>query len=303
MSDLEKIREIKRLSGQAQTQGLDESVIEKFLQADDNLSQVINTAYLAFHQLYSEDETKRLLLKGEAELVQLLQAGIVNFYDLHAVNPYVPIAALGPWLVTSHGAVLHDSGGYGMLGLGQNHPNVLSALNQQQVIANVMTASFSQKKMIDALHGEVGSTRGKRTAPYEFLFLNSGSEGVTLASRLSDLNAFHQTKVGAKHQGKSCRFISLKGSFHGRTDRPAQVSDSCQPIYKSSLMSFQDKNNLVTIAPNDIQALEQAFMDAEQEGVFIEAMFMEPVMGEGAPGLSITPEFYQKAPSTALFSF
>ena len=44
--------------------------------------------------------------------------GIVNFYPEDAVNPYVALAARGPWIVTSKGAVLHDSGGYGMLGLG-----------------------------------------------------------------------------------------------------------------------------------------------------------------------------------------
>ena len=97
MSDLEKVREIKRLSGQADTIGLDESVIEQFLKHDNKLSQAINSAYLKFHQLYIEDETKRLLLKSEAELVNELQSGIVNFYDPHSINPYVPIAANGRW--------------------------------------------------------------------------------------------------------------------------------------------------------------------------------------------------------------
>ena len=42
----------------------------------------------------------------------------MNFYADDAVNPYVAIAARGPWVVTLKGAVLHDSGGYGMLGFG-----------------------------------------------------------------------------------------------------------------------------------------------------------------------------------------
>ena len=35
-----------------------------------------------------------------------------------AVTPFVPLAARGPWVVTLHGAVIHDNGGYGMLGAG-----------------------------------------------------------------------------------------------------------------------------------------------------------------------------------------
>src|SRR5262249_1008977 len=37
------------------------------------------------------------------------------------------------------------------------------------------------------------------------------------------------------------------------------------------------------------------FAWADQNGVFFEAMLMEPVMGEGDPGKAITPEFYETA--------
>ncbi|MDP0881067.1 hypothetical protein, partial [Klebsiella variicola] len=47
-----------------------------------------------------------------------IQEGCVNFYAGDAVNPYVALTARGPWVVTLKGAVLHDSGGYGMLGFG-----------------------------------------------------------------------------------------------------------------------------------------------------------------------------------------
>ena len=46
-------------------------------------------------------------------MVQTLQEGYVNFYNPDALMPYVPLAAKGPWIVTLHGAVIHDSGGYG----------------------------------------------------------------------------------------------------------------------------------------------------------------------------------------------
>jgi L-lysine 6-transaminase precursor (EC 2.6.1.36) len=46
---------------------------------------------------------------------------------------------------------------------------------------------------------------------------------------------------------------------------------------------------------NDIDALVQAFDQAAQNNEFIESLFMEPVMGEGNPGVALTPEFYAKA--------
>ena len=41
--------------------------------------------------------------------------------------------------------------------------------------------------------------------------------------------------------------------------------------------------------------LRQVFADADAQGFFIEAMFIEPVMGEGDPGKAVTPEFYALA--------
>ena len=118
---------------------------------------------------------------------------------------------------------------------------------------------------------------------------------MTVAARFSDINAKRLTAPGARHEGKQVKFLGLQGAFHGRTDRPAQVSDSCLPKYRKNLRSFAGRNNLVTVLPNDVAALEQAFADAERDGVFFEAMFLEPVMGEGNPGLAVTPEYYAAA--------
>src|SRR3546814_7769991 len=45
----------------------------------------------------------------------------------------------------------------------------------------------------------------------------------------------------------------------------------------------------------DIDALKQVFADADAKGWFIEAMFLEPVMGEGDPGRSVPVDFYNAA--------
>ena len=52
---------------------------------------------------------------------------------------------------------------------------------------------------------------------------------------------------------------------------------------------------MLTVAPYDVEQLRKAFADAERNGWFIEAMFLEPVMGEGDPGRAVTVEFYRAA--------
>jgi acetylornithine/succinyldiaminopimelate/putrescine aminotransferase len=37
------------------------------------------------------------------------------------------------------------------------------------------------------------------------------------------------------------------------------------------------------------------FQIADENGIFFDSFFIEPVLGEGTPGLSITPEFYEQA--------
>jgi acetylornithine/succinyldiaminopimelate/putrescine aminotransferase len=61
------------------------------------------------------------------------------------------------------------------------------------------------------------------------------------------------------------------------------------------LASFRDEKSLITVDPYNVEQLRQAFADADKNGWFIEAMFLEPVMGEGDPGRGVTPEFYAAA--------
>ena len=121
---------------------------------------------------------------------------------------------------------------------------------------------------------------------------NSGSEAIALAARLSDINAKLQTDPGARHEGRTIKLLALKGAFHGRTHRPAQFSDSTRASYEAHLASFRSRDNLITVEPNDSAGLREAFDRARSEGWFIEAVFIEPVMGEGNPGLAVTREFY-----------
>ncbi|EQD63155.1 L-lysine 6-aminotransferase, partial [mine drainage metagenome] len=94
---------------------LDEASLYGF--ADDaSLIAAVDEAVAAFAQLKSE--MPEFVALDEHEQIQRAQSGFVNFYPDDAVNPYIALAARGPWLITLKGAVLHDNGGYGMLGFG-----------------------------------------------------------------------------------------------------------------------------------------------------------------------------------------
>ena len=116
-----------------------------------------------------------------------------------------------------------------------------------------------------------------------------------MAARITDLHAHRQTRPGARHAGRRVRWLSLEGSFHGRTDPAARVSGVTLDVYRRHLASFRDEGRLTLVEPNDRAAVLAAFRAAEDEGTFFEGFFIEPVMGEGRSGLALTPEFYELA--------
>ena len=289
---METLNAIRKFAGSRQTVGIDDATLERFLAIDPSLRRAIDDAGRIHDTLKAEFGD--LLAGDEATTSAELQSEFVNFYPANTVNPYIAMAAAGPWIVTSHGAVVHDNGGYGMLGAGHSPRAVMDAMGETHVMANVMTPNFSQKRFARMLKEEVGTTRG--ACPFDrFICMNSGSESVTVAFRIADVNAKNKTAEDGPHAGKTIKILSLEGSFHGRTDRPAQASDSCLGKYKSVLASHAANNNLITVKPNDVTELRRAFAQAEADDVFIEMMLVEPVMGEGDPGVAITREFYDAA--------
>jgi acetylornithine/succinyldiaminopimelate/putrescine aminotransferase len=167
-------------------------------------------------------------------------------------------------------------------------------MSRRHVMANIMTANFSQLRMSNALRKEIGQSLEQ--CPYDgFLCLNSGSEAVSLGARISDINAQLATGNEGAFAGKKIKHIALAGSFHGRTDRPAHYSDSTRAVYRKHLASFQGEDALLTVEPNNTEHLRQVYEQTIADGFFIESMFIEPVMGEGNPGQAITRDFYDLA--------
>jgi len=292
-ASLDILHSIRNRTGRSSTLGLPDDVILSFIDADPSLKIAIDEADLSFDSLCMESGIDMEAI-DEDSLIHTLQSDFVNFYSAATVNPYVAISARGPWIITSHGAVIHDNGGYGMLGMGHGPDDVISSMQKNWVMANVMTASFSQKRLADRLKKEIGHTREK--CPFDrFICMNSGSESMTVGMRISDVNALKMTGPGGRHEGKPSRMIAIERAFHGRTDRPAQISHSCKDGYDRNLNTFQNRDNLSLIPANDIQALREAFEQAERDDVFIELLAIEPVQGEGAPGLCIDRDFYDEA--------
>jgi acetylornithine/succinyldiaminopimelate/putrescine aminotransferase len=287
---LELLHSLRAASGPAKTTGLPDEVVARFASRDARLVRAIEAAWRARQQMDATwDSFFRL---PEAELCRTLQAGILNFYPKTSVNPYVPLAAEGPWIVTAHGAVLHDSGGYGMLGSGHAPEAVVASLAQPHVMANVMTPSFSQYRLTERLAAEIGRRRG--SCPFgRFVFLNSGSEAVSFACRVADIHAAAQVGPGGPHEGQRVMRLALVDGFHGRTEGPARLSHSCRPAYTRHLASFDGPDGVVFVPMNDEPALERAFSEALDRGVFFEAAFVEPVMGEGVPGLAMSAAYYR----------
>ena len=108
----ELLAPLRAHGGARRTVGLDEATLARFAAKDPQLVAAIEAAATEYAQVRAEFP-ELLELDEDAQTLEV-QSGFVNFYAHDAANPYVALAARGPWLVTLKGAVLYDTGGYGM---------------------------------------------------------------------------------------------------------------------------------------------------------------------------------------------
>lgn len=289
---LKKLNTIAERMGPRSTPGLDPATLAGLIPVFPQLKQAIDEALVVSDAVVSEFPFVTKV--SEMALIDQVQEGYLNFYPMDQRNPYIPAAARGPWLVTLHGAVIHDSGGYGMLGFGHSPESLVKSLATPQVMANVMTAHMSQYRLNQRLRREIGQNRPKGCPYAKFICVNSGSEAMTVAFRISDAHARVVLDEDPKLPRKTM-FLSFQGGFHGRTERPAMISSSSYKNYSTHLESFRNLQVNYTIPPNDIEALRKAYQWAHENNVYFEAMAIEPVMGEGNPGLALDPSFYKVA--------
>jgi len=286
---LQRLAEMKEASGLRMTEGLTNNHLERFLASDPRLAEVIIAAYAAWQKL----DPKTTYKMEEAALITDVFQGLQHLYPEETRQPYVPIAGRGPWMVSMHGAVIHDSGGYGMMGFGHNRREICEAMAEEAVMANHMTPSLEHKYFIKSMRAEIG--RSHKQCPFEsFILMNSGSEANEIALRLCDM---HAGQVGGD---RKVHTLVVQGSFHGRTLAAALITDTTRDAYKDALVmsKLQDVNGMncaLTCEPNNIDQLRHWFKRCEDENCYIQAVFLEGVMGEGNPGEPLDPEFYKVA--------
>ena len=246
----------------------------------------LNTQYV--RNFLKFDKNLNLLLKNKnfnnnIPKISKIQDKIQSFYQDKYVQPFIAYDAQGPWIKTLESNYIYDAGGYGMLGFGHNNDKIMNALSKRQVMANIMTPNLIHKKFTDKLSEEIGNKRGFN--PYhKFMCLNSGSEANSLALTIANI-----------HNHSNPCIINIKNSFHGRTEGPANISDSLKPTYKKHLQRFNNNLEVYNVDYNDTEQLDFTYKHLIKNNRFVELIAMEPVMGEGNPGVQINPDFYKKA--------
>ena len=95
MSVTAPLAPLRARAGTRLTEGLDEATLARLASGHPDLGRAIAAAAAQFAAL--EDSFDALLDLDEAEQVARVQEGYVNFYADDAVNPYVALAACGPW--------------------------------------------------------------------------------------------------------------------------------------------------------------------------------------------------------------
>ncbi len=101
MKLIDKLNVLRNAGGKARTVGLTDATIERFAARFPELGAAIDDAHARFAQLQAEFPD--ILAMDEAQQLLAVQEGFVNSYADDNVNPYVAIAARGPWLVTLKG--------------------------------------------------------------------------------------------------------------------------------------------------------------------------------------------------------
>ena len=259
------------------TTGIPLRLTKKFFN-DKNLNKAIEKAIPILNSF------KKNKLKIDNNTVQ---KDVLNFYNKDTIVPFSPISAQGPWLIDKNASIIYDTGGYGMLGFGHCPEWSLEILGKPHVMANIMTPNDIQYEFIEVLKQKIGMNRVDLKCPYsKFAFLNSGSEGMEFALRVSDINKKHSVKKSA--------YIVLKNGFHGRTTSASILSDSTRKSYKKYLRSFMFDKPVFTVMLNNTENLYEKFHLLKNE-YEIDSIVMEPVMGEGNPGEMISKDFYNLA--------
>lgn len=93
---------LRNCAGTVRTRGLDDDTVNRLSERFPDLGAAVRAAAEQFDAIKAE--FGELVNADEQAQIEAVQEGFINFYADDAVNPYVAIAARGPWVVTLKGA-------------------------------------------------------------------------------------------------------------------------------------------------------------------------------------------------------
>ena len=95
---IRQLQSIREATGEPQTTGLEDDFVHQQLAVDEELVRAVDLAGQAFEELAPQE--RELLKRPEEAACTEIQKSFMNFYPSEGINPYVPLAASGPWIVT-----------------------------------------------------------------------------------------------------------------------------------------------------------------------------------------------------------
>jgi predicted acetylornithine/succinylornithine family transaminase len=208
-------------------------------------------------------------------------ASLENVVDLesryllqnYARHPIVLVRGDGPYMWDASGKRYLDFiAGIGVNALGQNHPRIVRAIQEQAALL-IHTSNLFYNEYQGPLARRIAEVSGMcRT-----FFTNSGTESTEGALKM--MKAHGHDRSPEKHE-----IVSLENSFHGRTLGALAITG--QPKYRKDFEPLIP--GVKFVRPNDIASLESAVSE-RTAGIFIEW-----IQGEGGI-VPIDPAFSGRA--------
>ncbi len=162
-------------------------------------------------------------------------------------------------------------GGYGIFSAGVNHPRIVEAVSMQ-----MKRMALNSQELLEPWRGALARLLAEVT-PGELnnsFFINNGTDAIEGAIKLARLYTRRHT------------FISTLSGFHGKSF--GSLSLMGKAMFREP---FQQGMQDVRFVPfGDAEEMEQEFARAEQVGVHIAGVVLEPVQGEA--GAIVPPDDY-----------
>jgi putrescine aminotransferase len=222
-----------------------------------------------------EDEGKKIIDESKYNFAEHFNKGWLEYRK--------SVTEAGDWAVTEwtgFGATFRDVlgreyldclGGYGMMDLGWNHPDVVAAVRDQLAFRTPMPS----QELIDPLRGVLARLMAQITPgdiKYSF-FAASGTESIEGAIKL------------AKMYTRKPAFIVALKAFHGKTMGSLSMigkADYREPV------GILYGGPVYHVPFGDADAVEQQLEICKKIGVGVAGVLMEPIQGEA--GAIVPPD-------------